>query len=128
MVDELFEFNKDNIKINTGKQFSKGFYFNCSKKNIEWSYSKDIVINNIVLSATSRTSFSNTSLDIYIESKLGKKSYIFDNVYIKDIYEMKDILTPLVLGISEKLKIKFNNLKSNDDVFIDIDFLEIERN
>lgn len=76
LVDGLFDPNSDNIKINTGKQYSKGFYFNSSQNNIEWSYNKDIVINNIVLATTSKTGFSNTSLNIYLESKLGNKNYL----------------------------------------------------
>lgn len=127
LVDGLFDPNSDNIKINTGKQYSKGFYFNSSQNNIEWSYNKDIVINNIVLATTSKTGFSNTSLNIYLESKLGNKNYLFDNVYLKDIYEIKNMLSPPILEISEKLKIEFNNLKSIDNIFIDIDFLEIRK-
>lgn len=37
------------------------------------------------------------------------------------------MLSPPILEISEKLKIEFNNLKSIDDIFIDIDFLEIRK-
>lgn len=127
LVDGLFESNKDNIKINKGKQYSKGFYFNYSQNSIEWVCNKDIIINNIVLATTTNTDFGIVNLDIYIESKLGRKNYIFDSVYIKDIYEIKNILSPPVLNISEKLKIEVNNLKNIDDVFIDVDFLEIEK-
>lgn len=127
LTEGLFDSNKDNIQINTGKQFSKGFYFNSSQNKVEWTYDKDIVINNIVLATTSRTDFGNTSLNIYFQSKLERKNYIFDNVYVKDLYEIKGMLSPPVVKISETLIIEFNNLKSSDDVFIDIDFLEVEK-
>lgn len=127
LTDGLFAPDKDNIQINKGKQFSKGFYFNSSQNKIEWTYNKDIVINTIVLATTSRTDFGETNLNIYFQSKLGKKNYIFDNVYVKDLYEIKDMLSPPILKIYETLIIEFNNLKSSDDVFIDIDFLEVEK-
>lgn len=123
LVDGLF--SKNTIKFNTGKQYSKGFYFNSSKNILSWNYNKDILINSIVIGATSKTEFNEISLNIYFENKLEKKRYLFDNVYIKDIYEIKHILCQPILNISEKLNIEINNLKNNDNIFIDIDFLVI---
>lgn len=124
LVDGLFDKDNNIIEFNTGKQYSKGFHLNHSKNILSWNYPKNILINNIVIASTSKTDFGKITLNIYFESKLGKKSYLFDNVYIKDIYEIKDILCQPLLNISEKLNIELNNLGNNDNIFIDIDFLE----
>lgn len=123
LVDSLFKKDKNDFVLNTGTQLSKGFFFDKTNNEIEWEYKKDIVINNIVIGANSHSVLSNISLNLYIKSKLGKKNYILDNVYIKDIYEQKTMLSMPLLEISEIMCVEVNNLKDADNVFLDIDFL-----
>lgn len=123
LVDSLFKKDKNDFVLNTGTQLSKGFFFDKTNNEIEWEYKKDIVINNIVIGANSHSVLSNISLNLYIKSKLGKKNYILDNVYIKDICEQKTMLSMPLLEISEIMCVEVNNLKDADNVFLDIDFL-----
>lgn len=123
LVDSLFKKDKNDFVLNTGTQLSKGFFFDKTNNEIEWEYKKDIVINNIVIGANSHSVLSNISLNLYIKSKLGKKNYILDNVYIKDIYEQKTMLSMPLLEISDIMCVEVNNLKDADNVFLDIDFL-----
>lgn len=123
LVDSLFKKDKNDFVLNTGTQLSKGFFFDKTNNEIEWEYKKDIAINNIVIGANSHSVLSNISLNLYIKSKLGKKNYILDNVYIKDIYEQKTMLSMPLLEISEIMCVEVNNLKDADNVFLDIDFL-----
>lgn len=123
LVDSLFKKDNNDFVLNTGTQLSKGFFFDKTNNEIEWEYKKDIAINNIVIGANSHSVLSNISLNLYIKSKLGKKNYILDNVYIKDIYEQKTMLSMPLLEISEIMCVEVNNLKDADNVFLDIDFL-----
>lgn len=59
-------------------------------------------------------------------SKIGKKNYIFEDVYVKTLYEKKRLLAPLVLNLSEEFNITIDGLKEEDNVFIDVDFNIIE--
>lgn len=117
---------QEDIKKDIGGQYSKGFYLNLSGNNcIEWKHLNKIFITNIEISTVSSSIFGDTNISLYIENdKTGKKSYIFENVYVKDIHDLKNLFAYPVLDVSDTLKIIVNNHMSGiEDLFIDIDFV-----
>lgn len=126
--DFLTSPDQENISKNFGKQYSKGFCCDLSELDyLEYRPDKNILISSVEIGTTSNSFFGETNFDMYIQNKIGTKKYIFNNVYIKDIYESKDFLSYLSLRTDETLYISFNNSDNNIEyVFIDIDFLEVE--
>lgn len=116
----------DKINIRKGKQNSKGFRFTKENNSISWFYPQNIIINQIEIGTTKKTKFGDLKITIFLLSKIGKKNYIFEDVYVKTLYEKKRLLAPLVLNLSEEFNITIDGLKEEDNVFIDVDFNIIE--
>lgn len=114
------------INIRKGKQNSKGFRFTKENNSISWFYPQNIIINQIEIGTTKKTKFGDLKITIFLLSKIGKKNYIFEDVYVKTLYEKKRLLAPLVLNLSEEFNITIDGLKEEDNVFIDVDFNIIE--
>lgn len=112
----------DKINIRKGKQNSKGFRFTKENNSISWFYPQNIIINQIEIGTTKKTKFGDLKITIFLLSKIGKKNYIFEDVYVKTLYEKKRLLAPLILNLSEEFNITIDGLKEEDNVFIDVDF------
>lgn len=132
-VDMLFDNREDDrynpIRTRKGEQRTKGFKLDKENKNIEWYYEKDIVINELHFASTKKTNFGQLAIDIYVISKNGKKNTIIDNMYIKTLYEKKDLLSPFVLNFTETLFIDIKNTEEDNDncvVYVDIDFYVVK--
>ena len=127
LIDGLFDNNKEQIDIKKGKQYSKGFCIDLQEKNnLEFEIQENMIVNNIVIATPEKSQFGNTNFDLFIENKLGNKiNYIFENMYIKNIYENKQMYGYLKLNISDILKIKFNQIDNIRYIFIDIDYLKV---
>lgn len=127
-VDMLFDNREDDrftpIYTRKGEQYSTGFKFDVNSDNVEWTNEKNVVINEFHFASTKKTDFGELAVDIFVISKYGKKNTIIDNMYIKTLYEKKDLLSPFVL---ENKEVMFINVKNFDKtkketVYIDIDY------
>lgn len=129
LTDDLFDNKDEHIEISKGKQYSKGFHIDLHKDtSLEYEIQEDILINAISISSTEKSKFGNTNFNLILENKLGnKKNYIFENFYIKDIFEQKQMYGYLRANISDKIKIEFNNIDGVEHIFIDIDYLKREK-
>lgn len=127
LVDSLMSLNIDSsIKADERKQKCIGFYLEVNDKQQyteTWDITKDILITGIKLSASKENESFADNFNIYIIYK-GKKRDVFSTVYIKDIFDYKNMACFLRVKKDSKLIIEYNNeSKTPKDAWVDIDYI-----